>query len=257
MTKTSTKEKPVPTLTLPEIKTRPTLAVETAKLWVYGGPGVGKTTLAVAMADDALLLATDPRYKHLSVFAQDIDSWDTFVAVGKALRETDKHRVIVIDRVELLYQMCLVETMRGMGRRHPSDQEDFGQGWQAVGSAWSGTLASLCGLGRGVVFVSHEKTEEIKGFVPKNRVSPDMSGKAFGSVAGVVDFMLQCAVEQTDDGPRHVLHTLGTDERSCKRTHIPGGNPLPDVIDRPADDPAGPLRAALLEAAPVEKEPAA
>lgn len=237
-----------PELTLPSQKTTPSLALERSPLWIYGQEGAGKTLLGTSMAEDALLLAADPRYKHLSVFAQEIDSWQTFGAVLKALKQSDAHSILVVDRVEQLYDMCLTRTMEKMGRAHPGDAEDFGQGWQAVNAAFASGIGALCALGRGVVFLSHEKTEKGKGFQEGNdKFWPNATGGCRKFIGGLVDFGFR--LEVGDGGARH-LRTVPDEFVWAKRTEVAGGTPLPDLIPVPADDPAGPLREALKAAMP-------
>lgn len=245
-------------LELPTIKTVAGITPERAKILIYGEPGHGKTTLATSMVDETLLLATDPGYEHLSVFAQPIGTWDDFREAVRALKKADdRFPVVAVDVVEALYRMCQDETMKAMGRTHPSDREDFGQGWQAVNTAFQSGIATLCSLDRGVVFVSHQREDTIEDFVPYTRVGPDLGAKARTWLTGFVDYVLQVSVEVDEQGERHHIINAGAAKERTIKARVadhPDAVALPDVIERPFDDPAGPLKAAIAAANPQPQE---
>lgn len=243
----------LPALELPSEKTTPSLSVETSRIWIYGESGVGKTTLATNVADEVLLLATDPGYGAMEVFAQPIGDWLTFRAATKALAETERFNVVVVDTIETLYRHCRDHQMKGAGIDHPADLE-YGKGWDLVNGEFKTRIAKLCSLGRGVVFISHEKEVELKARVGTiTKATPDMGGAATKWLSGFVDYILRAVVEEREDGKHYALRTEPTENIVAKQRVVPGGVRLPDPLERPADDPAGPLRAAL-EAAVPSKE---
>lgn len=237
-------------LTLPTQKTTASLQLDRSPIWIYGQEGAGKTSLGIAMADDALLLAADPRYKHLAAYAVEIDSWAKFGKAVKAVRAAPdgKFSVVVVDRIEQIYDMCMDATMNKMGRAHPSDQEDFGQAWQAINSTFAAGIAALCAQGRGVVFLSHEKIEKGKGFKEgSEKFWPNASGGCRKFIGGLVDFGFR--LEVVEGGQRQLI-TQADENVWTKSTIIAGGTPLPPTIPVPVDDPAGPLREALSKVVP-------
>lgn len=228
---------------LPTAKTEPTLNVETAKVFLFGPPKIGKTTLAASVdPDHTLFLTTEPGIGALSVYARPVTSWDDFRKVGPELAAGDhQFKTLVIDTVDGLQKMCQDAVMQQLKIAHPGDLE-FGKGWNAVSSEFELRIAALSTLGLGMWFISHAKDEEIKQRVGSiTKAVPTIGGGARKFLLGFADFILYATSEQTEDGEQRILHTAATENFEA------GGRvTLPDPL--PLD--AAALREALKDAAP-------
>lgn len=228
---------------LPTEKSSPTLDLTNSKILLYGAPGVGKTTLGVNLdPEHTLLLATEPGYGGMEAFVLPVRSWTEFREIGSDLANT-KHEfeIVVVDTIDELARQCQDHIMTEAGISHPSDL-DFGKGWQMVGDELKLRVAKLCSLGLGVVFISHEKNEEIKQRVGTvTRAVPSMTGAAGRWMEGFVDYVLRAEIVATADGEQRVLRTNPSENWMGKQRL-----PLPDPL--PLDATA--LREAMLAAAP-------
>lgn len=196
---------------LPEKKSEPTLAFDNIKGLLYGAPKVGKSTLASQLADDVLILATEPGLGGLSAFSVDIDSWDTFREVGAELAKTDKHSIVVVDTADELYRMCSAAVCEKLKIDHPSDAE-WGKGWQAVKDEFRLRVGKLAGLGRGTWFISHAHEIEIKSRIgSRTKTVPTLNNRGLEFLHGFCDFILYAASEESKDGERRLLHTQATE----------------------------------------------
>jgi hypothetical protein len=229
-------------MTLPTTKTPPTLDMATAKLLVYGPPGIGKTTLAASVdADHTLLLATEPGTGGIEAYVQPIRSWEEFLATGSALAN-DKHdfHTVAVDTADELFRFCQEHVMAQHHIAHPSDLE-WGKGWQLLSDEFRLRVGRLCNLGLGVIFTSHSKDEEVKQRVGSiTRSVPTIAGQGGKFLMGFVDYILFATSEHTEDGEVRMLRTSPS-ENWIAKARIE----LPDPILLPKDDPAGPLREAM------------
>jgi hypothetical protein len=214
---------------LPTAKTSAGLTPTTAKILLYGEPGVGKTTFCAALGEKVLILATEPGTGGIEAFVQPIRSWTEFRAVGAELA-AGKHdfTTLAVDTADELQRMCQEHVCAEHNILHPADLE-YGKGWSLVSDEWRLRCAKLANLGLGVIFVSHQKSEEIKqrNGLTYTTVRPAMTGQAGKFLEGFVDFVLHADIEEDENGTRRVVHSEPSQFRIAKqRVVIPSPLPL-------------------------------
>jgi hypothetical protein len=196
---------------LPTKKRTPSLTLANAKGFVYGPVKVGKTTLGASLADDALILATEPGFGAVEAYVVEVDSWDKFRSVAAEIAETGGFSMLVIDTVDELYRMCSARVCETHGVKHPGDV-DYGKVWAAIDDEFRLRIGKLTSLGVGVWFISHSKEVEIKTRVGSiTKTVPTLRGQAMKFLNEFCDFILLATSELGPDGEERVLHTAATE----------------------------------------------
>ena len=149
---------------LPAEKTTPVNDPSKVKYYLYGAPGVGKTTLASKFRN-ALFLCTEEGVGFLSVYKVTIKDWPTFKAALKEVVDKDPNAerfgTIVVDTIDLLFTMCEKFVCETKNIQHPSDLE-WGKGWAALRDEFQIVLSYLSRMKQGLVLIGHAKVWEKK-----------------------------------------------------------------------------------------------
>jgi len=173
---------------------------------VYGPPKIGKTTF-LSQWPDALFLTTEPGTKGLSIFEEPIPNWSKLRRTVTALeKEPKRFRTVVIDTVDLAYDMCLDYVCKELSIPYPgedaSGKEDWGRSWKAVRDEFTDVVARILRTERGLWFTSHAREREIKtrSHEKYDRIGPTMSKQASAVVEALVDIFFYVDYMRTTEG---------------------------------------------------------
>lgn len=199
-------------LSLPTEKSEPCTNLEDFVILLYGREKIGKTTM-LSHFDRALFLMFEPGGKALSIFKREVLTWVDFKAYIKLLHGPDgeRFRTIVIDTVDLCYRLCLEYVIKfKLAGQHPGE-EKYGKGWDALRDEFSKTMAEICKLGKGVVFVSHDKERTIKkmGGGEYDIIGPTLQDAARSTIEPMADIF---AYYYYDSENRRKLKLVGDSE---------------------------------------------
>lgn len=216
-------EKGLDTMLLPENVRRKPSAITTKKLWLYGAPFTGKTTLADAFPKP-LMINTDGNIKAVTApyvrVKDDVKSegritkrvlaWDGFKEIIEELERGDNtFETVVVDLLEDLYEACRLYMYNKKGWEHESD--DSFRAWDMVRTEFYSTMKRLLNLDRyNIILISHEDTTKDLTKRTGEKISsvrPNMSDKVASKIAGMVDVVARVVVV---DG-KHLL-SFKTDE---------------------------------------------
>lgn len=195
-------------LSLPTVKSTPSEALQDYSILLYGKKKIGKSSLG-AQFEDTLFLMCEPGGKALNIFQVPVRNWKEFEGyIDLAIKDT-RFKTIVIDTADYSYEYCLEWVCDKLVIDHPSD-EAYGKGWKAVKNEYTRVVNKLLHSGKGVIFISHSKDEEIK--TRRNdsyhKVTSSMSGQAKDVLEGLIDIW----VNYDYDGRRRYLVIQGNDE---------------------------------------------
>jgi hypothetical protein len=155
---------------------------------LYGAKKIGKTSLA-AQFPKALFLATEPGTKALRVYSLNLESWEEFEQCLDELKSAGKKfSTVVIDTVDLLYEMAFNYICRKKIIDHPQDENDYGRTWKEIRVLFRNAVGALLKADRGVIFISHDTEADVDG--PEGsyqRTQPTMSRQAMEEIEAVVD----------------------------------------------------------------------
>lgn len=184
------------------------------KIWIYGAPFSGKTTLA-DQAPTPLNLNTDGNVKFVSMPRVAIKdevkvegrmtkrrfAWDIFKETIDDLEKGSDFETIVVDLLEDEYEYCRLYMYDKLGITHESD--DSFRAWDKVRMEFLKTLKRLLNLDYNIILISHEDTT--KDITKKTgdkitSIRPNIQEKMANKIAGMVDIVARVVVE--DDGTR-------------------------------------------------------
>ena len=209
---------------LPTSMKKPNLDPLSYTFWVYGRPGIGKSTLAASWKDIIMFSCerVSPGLVCYDYNAENggVTSWNIFLAGAHQLKTT-KHgfRVVGIDTAEALYQLCMNHVCEALHITHPQDMP-YGKGWSEVRKEFTRGLRLLADQNLSLLFISHAKEVEITSISGSSftRIQPNVPGAAYDIFKRITDFVFY--VEYVTDkagNNRRVLITAGDEIIDAKR----------------------------------------
>lgn len=197
---------------LPENKRRPVTGVTHKKIWIYGSPFSGKTTLADHF-EEPLMINTDGNTEFCTSPVQEIKdivevegrlvrttmAWEVFKETVEELEKGSTFKTVVVDLLEDLYESCRLYMYQQMGITHESD--DSFRAWDKVRTEFLSTMRKLTNLPYNIVLISHEDMS--KDITKRSgdkitSIRPNINEKVANKIAGMVDIVVRCVVIDGD-----------------------------------------------------------
>lgn len=170
------------------------------KIWVYGAPFSGKTTVATK-APDHYVLSTDGNAQYVTdsykVISDQVTksgriinrklAWEVLKEELETLEAGTSYKTIIVDLVEDTYEMCRIYMYNKLGISHESD--DSFRAWDKVRTEYLSTMRRLMNLPYDIVLISHEDTS--KDITKKSgenitAIKPNITDKVANKLAGMV-----------------------------------------------------------------------
>jgi len=169
------------------------------KLWIYGEPFSGKTTLAVSAADH-FVLSTDGNAQYVTdsykVITDEVTvngrmktrklAWEIFKEEIEKLEVETGYKTIIVDLVEDTYEMCRIAMYKKLGITHESD--DSFRAWDKIRTEYLSTMRRLMNLPYDIILISHEdKSKDITKKSGENitSIKPNINEKVANKLAGM------------------------------------------------------------------------
>ena len=183
-------------------------AAEFKKIWMYGAPFSGKTTVCDG-APVPLNLNTDGNVKTVTMARLPIKdtmegrqkklAWEVFKEAIDDLEAGSDFKTVVVDLLEDTYESCRLYMYKQMGITHESD--DSFRAWDKVRTEFLSTVRRLMNLPYNIILISHEDMSKdiTKRTGDKiTAIKPNIQDKIANKIAGMVDIVCRVLVE--DDG---------------------------------------------------------
>ena len=171
------------------------------KIWVYGQPFSGKTTMACG-SPKHFVLSTDGNAEYVTdswkLLADEVKAegrmtkrtlaWDIFKQeIEKLERKEKDYQTIILDLAEDTYEMCRVYMLDKLKISHESD--DSFRAWDKVRLEYLSTMRRFMSMDYDIVLLSHEDTS--KDITKKSgenvtSIKPNMNDKVALKIAGMV-----------------------------------------------------------------------
>lgn len=193
---------------LPKNEKREVNASSRVKVWVYGAPFSGKTTLADQFPD-AIMLNTDGNLNSFSSPVveikervngrQVIDTWTVFNETITELQKGSDFKTVVVDLVEDTFEACRRYCYTKLGIEHESDNSF--KAWDYVRNEYLTTMKRLMTLNYNIVLISHEDTS--KDITKKSgdkitSIRPNIQDKLANKLAGMVDIVARVVADGSE-----------------------------------------------------------
>lgn len=195
-------------MALPSIERVPVNFSQHKKMWIYGAPFSGKTTVCDG-APTPLNLNTDGNVKAVTMARLPIKdtmegrqkklAWEVFKEAINDLEAGSDFETILVDLLEDTYESCRLYMYKQMGITHESD--DSFRAWDKVRTEFLSTIRRLMNLPYNIILISHEDMS--KDITKRSgdkitAIKPNIQDKIANKIAGMVDIVCRVLVE--DDG---------------------------------------------------------
>lgn len=175
------------------------------KIWLYGAPFSGKTTLADQFPD-VLMLNTDGNINSFTAPVveikervegrQIIDTWTVFNETINELQKGSDFKTVVVDLVEDTYEACRRYCYKKLGIEHESDNSF--KAWDYVRNEYLTTMKRLLTLDYNIILISHEdmsKDITKKSGDKVTSITPNIQDKLANKLAGMVDIVARVVAD--------------------------------------------------------------
>lgn len=175
------------------------------KIWLYGAPFSGKTTLADQFPD-VLMLNTDGNTNSFTAPVveikervegrQIIDTWTVFNETINELQKGSDFKTVVVDLVEDTFEACRRYCYKKLGIEHESDNSF--KAWDYVRNEYLTTMKRLLTLDYNIILISHEDMS--KDITKKTgdkvtSIRPNIQDKLANKLAGMVDIVARVVAD--------------------------------------------------------------
>lgn len=190
---------------LPKNEKRNVNVSSRVKVWIYGAPFSGKTTLADQF-EDAIMLNTDGNLNSFTSPVveikervngrQVIDTWSVFNETITELQKGSDFKTVVVDLVEDTFEACRRYCYTKLGIEHESDNSF--KAWDYVRNEFLTTMKRLMTLDYNIVLISHEDMS--KDITKKSgdkitSIRPNIQDKLANKLAGMVDIVARVVAD--------------------------------------------------------------
>lgn len=232
------------------------LSVDNIITFIYGDPGIWKTSLAFT-ADKPILLDFDKGAYRAGEFRKDtvkVDKWSEVVRLNPA--ELVNYNTIVVDTAGRALDM-ITEMLRGDSRNTRKDGALTMQGYGKLGLIFADWLKMLRTLGKDIVILAHASEDKDGDDVIKR---PDMVGGSKKESYKVADMMGYMTTQHGQNGAVRMLNFVPHPAYLAKDSGNIGNiviqplkqspNQLADIIQATKDH----INSLSIEAAKAQKE---
>lgn len=183
---------------------------------ICGEKNAGKTSFAAQFPNHFIFEFEPGNAKHLNCCYEDIPDLKTFDFFLKQAENAPEKRTIVIDEVQILYELCMEKLLKEAGVDDPQEL-GWAKGWKRIAAYFNRYITRLQALPGGNIYTAHCEYKEIKltGGGTVDRIAPRI-GKEVGRFRD--KFTHICGMIMFSEGGNRDFYLQGNNllEASCK-----------------------------------------
>lgn len=172
----------------PSAYSEPMTELSDYSLWIYGSPGIGKTSLAQQFEGVRFIMGERgaKALRVRAVYPRSHKEFEGFVTTA----EGENFPNICIDGVHAIYQMYWKAALKRLGIEHPQD-EGYGKGWDAISRPFMAAMLRVLRMDKGAILLSHATVGDRKNGEGDtiNDIHPNISGRPLESLVAEVDVL--------------------------------------------------------------------
>lgn len=215
-------------VTLPTTISVPKTRLQDYTILLYGEKKIGKTSMW-KHAEHTFFLMFEPGGKALRIYQKNVTRWSQFVGYVNLLEKDTTFQTVVVDPVDIAYDLCFQHMLDKLHIEHPTDENDFGKSWRQIEREFTLHFLRLLALDKGIILIAHAVDRETKTKLGQKfiKTAPEMPGQAARFFEGIVDVWAHYGYR---DGKRVIL--LRGDDRIAAGCRLEenfltiGGKPL-------------------------------
>lgn len=207
------------------------MRIENLIVFVYGDPGVGKTSLAFS-ANRPILFDFDKGAHRAGKFRKDtvpVSKWSDVAQL--TAQDLEDYDTIIIDTAGRMLDVIIADLVADVKNCRKGSKELSIQGYGTLNKRFTGWFNLLRSFGKDVVILAHA-AEEKDG--EQSKVRPDMVGGSKKEAYKVADMMGYMTTVQGQNGAAKALHFTPSQAYHAKDSGAVGNLMLPDLDKEPA-----------------------
>lgn len=209
------------------VKSAQPLNIDNIVLFIYGDPGIWKTSLAFT-AKNPILFDFDKGAHRAGVFRKDtvqINNWNE--VANFTAQDLEGYDTIIVDTAGRALDM-ITDILKTDSKNTRRNGELSMQGYGKLGSIFTNWLKMLRGIGKDIVLLAHASEDKNGDEIIKR---PDMVGSSKKEAYKIADMMGYMTIEQGKQGQVRVLNFMPNSSYLAKDSgHI--GNVVVEPIDQ-------------------------
>lgn len=207
------------------------MRIENLIVFVYGDPGVGKTSLAFS-AVRPILFDFDKGAHRAGKFRKDtvpVSKWSDVATL--TAQDLEDYETIIIDTAGRMLDVIIADLVTDVKNCRKGSKELSIQGYGALNKRFTSWFNLLRSFGKDVVILAHA-AEEKDG--EQSKVRPDMVGGSKKEAYKVADMMGYMTTVQGQNGAAKALHFTPSQAYHAKDSGGVGNLMLPDLDKEPS-----------------------
>ena len=222
----------------PKQKSKPQFDFTKEAIAIYGGNGVGKTTLVAALPLEVCTIFAERGGKKVEAFGIAVETWEDYLEAVQVIKNQASAKMLCIDTLPSLYQLYQNWFNRKYKIAH--EGEIPFKGYSMLARGFTEAMFDLQQIGKGYILLTNSRNAEAKegvgGIEPS--IPKDKENKIWDATIGLCDYVFYIEDIMENSGgaivPGKVIHTTASPDYFAKSRWPFPKTTIPMAINDPA-----------------------